>query len=189
MTGPIRFVLTRIKMSRPKGGSPHFGKEGVNMARGSGRRPDYTWNGAVVGQSIASGGVSLDSIAIFGIAGTLVRCRGELLASMDSPTDGDKVAVAFGLIKATEEQRGVGSTAVPDPSSDLDADWIWHGFIPLQAQAANLEHSVVGRLTVDSKAMRRFKQTEGIVLIVSNLVSAGTPAIDVTGGFRLLVSQ
>jgi len=159
------------------------------MPRDRGRRTDYTWSGNSVGLAIAANGTTLTSIVVVGSAGTIMRSRGELVASIDGPVDNDKTLVAFGLIKVTEEQVVVGFTSVPNPNDDPDAAWLWHGFIPLGSQAIVNQAAgyEVGRLTVDSKAMRKMKQTEAIALVIDNLALAGTPAIDVVGGFRILI--
>ena len=157
------------------------------MARG--RRSDYTWQGiatGVSGFSLASVGSGLQGVVGISTASMLVRVRGEIVASLDGPTDGDKTGIAMGLIRGTEEDIAIGVTAMPDLATDLDADWLWHGFVVLQAQAANLEHGVVQRLTVDSKAMRKFRQGEQLIFVASNVNVTGTAATDLTFGFRAL---
>ena len=158
----------------------------------AGRRNDYVWNGTANALSMAGNGSALSDVTgQFGIAGTLMRCRGELLAVLDSPTDGDKASVACGIIRATEEQLAVGVTAVPNPSDDLDADWVWHSFVPLSFVLATGNAAIegAGRIIVDSKAMRKFRQGEYFIIVVDNNSLAGTAAIDVTFGLRLLVAS
>ena len=160
------------------------------MPRGrSGRRTDYTWNGTVFGSANAADTASIQVIATIAGPGTLMRSRGELVASIDAPTDGDKVIISYGLIIADDDQVTAGVTAFPNPQTDMDANWLWHGFIPLLAQAANLEHAAVGRLTIDSKAMRRMKQNDQVVLVIKPGSQAGTPVTDTAGGVRLLVGS
>ena len=159
------------------------------MARGaSGRRTDYIWNGTGVGLSISSGGSQLSDITgQFGAAGTIFRVRGELLASIDSPTDGAKVLITAGIIRITEEQLAVGITAVPNPLADLDADWLWHGFVPLMfvtPDAASGE--AAGRLVIDSKAMRKMRQGELLGMVVDSNALTGTDAVDIVFGVRIL---
>ena len=159
-----------------------------------GDRMDYTWNGLSTGTSavaLAGGAPAISSVVITGGPGTLIRSRGEILASIDGPTDGDKIGIGFGLIRGTEEQVAVGASAVPSPLDDLDADWVWHGFILLQSQAvvATSAGQQFGRLTVDSKAMRKFRQGEVLILAIDSINMAGTPAIDVAFGFRILFGE
>ena len=167
------------------------------MARGrsTGRRSDYTWQGLTAGMAkftLAAGAQSMTPIVVYGTAGTLVRCRGEILASIDGPADGDALGIACGLIMADDDAVGAGVASIPSPATDLDAEWIWHGFLLMQIQAgtgvgASLNvGAVVDRLKVDSKAMRRFKQNEQLVFAVQAVSLSGTPASDVAFGFRML---
>ena len=158
------------------------------MARGR-KVGSVTWQGSCAGASIAAGSSLLSVINIPSSSSTLLRTRGEVVASIDGPTDGDKTCVGMGLIVVTEEQTTVGVSAVPNPLSDLDAEWIWHGFLLLMAQGATEDSNVVTnavRLTVDSKAMRKIKQTQDIVLITGLANQAGTPAVDIMFGIRQL---
>ena len=160
------------------------------MARGSGRRTDYVWNGVQNSLTVTSG--SLNAITVITVTqpGIIMRLRGSIVASLDSPTENEKTAVAMGIIRTTEEQIAVGVTAIPNPGLDLDADWIWHSFLPLQAVldvttgVGSTEQS--GRLIVDSKAMRKMRQSESLTYVVDNAAVSGTPEIDVTFGIRAL---
>ncbi len=157
------------------------------MARARGRRTDYTWQGNAGGMALAAGGSALLSLVTAGGPSTLMRSRGEIAASIDGAATDDKVVVACGLIKATEEQVAVGITAIPDPFADLDATWLWHGFLCMQAQGTDQAVPTGSALlSVDSKAMRRLKQTESIVFVASASSIANPPATDLTFGFRLL---
>ncbi len=161
------------------------------MPRGkrSGRRPDYEWQGLAFSlNSIAEANV-FQGVAVVNGAATLMRVRGEILASIDAPTDGDQKVLGFGIMIVTDAQLAAGPTSVPSPLTVMDGDWLWHGFIPLVAQAANLEHTVAGRLTIDSKAMRKLKPNDNVVMIVDGLNIAGTPVADATLGVRALFAS
>ena len=74
------------------------------MARPSGRRTDYTWQGGVGSLALSSDAAVV--VAVIGALGgpaTLMRCRGEMVASIDTPTLNDKVIVGLGLIRVTAE--------------------------------------------------------------------------------------
>ena len=156
--------------------------------RSSGRRTDYTWNGAQVGGPLAANAQSaFQIVGPLGTAGTIMRNRGELICALDGPSAGDAVTVFFGLIVVTEEQLAVGVTAIPNPGADFDADWLWIGTIPLLAQGAVEDQAgTSGRLIVDSKAMRRIKQSQSVALACASSVTTGTPAIDFEGFVRTL---
>ena len=166
------------------------------MARRSGRKSDFTWQGlSGATAAVLTNAARIDAVNTPSVASTLMRSRGEVLASIDGPTDGDSCVAIFGLIVGTEEQVSIGATAFPDPANDMDAEWIWYGSILLFAQAgtglgASLNAlSVVGRLTIDSKAMRRMKQTQSVVMVTRNLTLAGTPAVDVNFAIRQLFAE
>ena len=154
----------------------------------AGRDTDYTWQSAQLANSMLAGSAFITELTAGGLgtAATLFRIRGECGASIDSPSDGDKTVLTLGIIRATPEQVAVGVTAFPTPGSDGDADWIWYGSIPLWSQAANSEHTVAGRLKMDSKAMRKFRQGETLVLVGELTTLSGTPAADVVVGVRFL---
>jgi len=164
------------------------------MARSTGRRADYIWNGVSSSLTVTSGSSGIQDVSgAFGQSGTIVRIRGNILASLDSPTINEKTAVAMGIIRTTEEQLAVGITAIPNPQADLDADWQWHGFLPLQAvvdvtSGAGSQENV-GRLVIDSKAMRKVRQGENLTFVVDNTAISGTPEIDVTFGIRILFAS
>jgi len=154
--------------------------------RSSGRRNDYTWLGQSINFALASDADNFQSLVIPNQAGTLVRTRGEITASIDGPTDGDKVLLSFGIMVMSDDQVAAGVAGMPKPFSDSDADWLWHAFMPLIAQAAPISITQGARLTVDSKAMRRFRQNDQFVLVVESTPLSGTPVTDVLGAIRIL---
>ena len=160
------------------------------MAR-TGRKTDYVWNGVGFGATLAAGGTLVQDITgLIGNSGTLYRSRGELVASIDGPTDGDKVEIAMGIMRVTQEQLAVGATSIPSPRTDLDADWLWHGWILLMSQGVGeLSGNVTmaQRLTIDSKAMRKFRQGESFAFVLKATNVAGTPAFDILAGIRVLI--
>ena len=159
--------------------------------RTSGRRTDYQWtglSGAIhVGQTV---GGAFSSVAAFNAPGTLTRSRGEIMASMDVGAANDAVAVSFGLMIMSDDQVTAGITAMPSPSLDLDGEWLWHGYLPFRSETGTQSDDLgshVGRLTVDSKAMRRVKQNSQIVAVHDGVILAGTPTYDVVWSFRILL--
>ncbi len=159
--------------------------------RSGGKKIDFVeWtglSGAVL--AIGANGQAVTTVATAAASATLLRSRGEIVASIDGPTDGDHCAVACGLIVVTEEQVAVGTTAIPNAAADLNADWLWHGFLLLHSQGVTeLSGNVTmaDRLTIDSKAMRLMRPTNSVVFAVTNSTLAGTPAVDVTVSARQL---
>ena len=167
------------------------------MARRDGRRMrDLTWSGlGGTTKQVTAGSLASSTVVSLADTQTLLRTRGEILGQIDGPVDGDATIVGCGLIVVTEEQVAVGTTSMPDPIQDLDAEWLWHGFLVLAAQAGTgvggslNVNSAVARLSVDSKAMRRMKQSQSVALVLRNSVLSGTPTVDVNAAFRVLFGE
>ena len=161
------------------------------MARTNrGRRNDYEWvgNSSTLQLTVNSQGVS-DVSGPIPRASTLMRCRGEVLGVMDGPTTNDVIGVACGLIVITEEQLSVGATAIPNSDADFDAEWIWFGFLLLSNIGGGVEGEQHARIPLDTKAMRRMKETQSVAFVATNGAITGTGAIDVTFGVRLLFAR
>ena len=161
------------------------------MARNTrGRRTDYEWIGGIASHTEASSGSTAAAIVTVNIPGTLMCIRGNLLVSLDGPTDNDKVMSAAGLILVSEEQLAVGASAIPNSAdiNDMDADWIWHQWMPMLSQAvvATQMDETYFRAVIDSKAMRRVKPTQTLVMRTANIAQAGTPGLDYSLGCRVL---
>ena len=159
------------------------------MARGTrgGRKTDYTWQGQCAGVALVSGGAAIVEITTPSTASTLTRTRGRVRASIDGPVANDKSCVGVGLIAVTEEQLAVGITAIPSPIDDFDAEWFWHGVLLLLAQGASTdEPGITDTIEIDSKAMRRMKQTQTALAVIEARSQAGTPAVDVMITLRSL---
>ncbi len=155
-----------------------------------GRRTDYEWSGGNFSAAEASGGSSVGTLVTINVPGTLMRIRGNVLVSIDGPTDGDKVIAAMGIILVTEEALAAGASAIANPGdiNDLDAPWIWHQFLPLQSQAivSTSAGQQFMRVEMDSKAMRKVKPTQSLVFRTANVALSGTPAVDYTAAARIL---
>ena len=166
------------------------------MARRSnrgGRRADYDWSGiggfVIATQTTAN---QVQSIAGFTAAGTVIRCRGEVLAVLDVGAANDRFVLGLGIIIATDAQIAAGGTAFPSPISVLDADWLWHGFVTLMSETGTQSDDLggqVGRLVIDSKAMRKVKANDNIVLVVDGVQLSGTPSVDIVAGVRVLFAS
>ena len=160
-------------------------------SRNTGRRTDYEWQGLLGFQlSTIAEANQFVTLLTTNAAATLIRTRGEILYSIDGPADNDAKSLGFGIIIATDAQVTAGVTAFPSPLSVLDADWLWHGFGLLKSQSATQFSDLggqVGRLVIDSKAMRKMKPNDNVVFVVDGANLAGTPVADVQVAARLLL--
>ncbi len=157
--------------------------------RNSGRRTDYTWFGSTFfGGAITTGGLGFFTIVLVNASSTLVRVRGMVAARLDAGTTGAAAGIlGLGLMIADENQSAVDE--VPLPLSNPDGDWLWHQYVPLVSASADTEVGGVRdqvNVLVDSKAMRRVKQSQSLVLISEYSDLSSTQTMAFAGGIRAL---
>ena len=141
--------------------------------RGSGVRRASSWTSGPFGLISA---IAADSNNLFptnqqavdsGL--TIVRTRGEFLAylttSGGAATEGFRWA--FGMCVVTANAAGIGVTAVPNPIDDIG----WDGWLVYETGQIATMFTGFGeasptqsvRVRIDSKAMRKFKETDVLV--------------------------
>ena len=155
----------------------------------SGRKTDYSWSGGSFNQaSIATANV-IETIVTFNEAGTIYRCRGNLLALLDVQAAGNVNLLGVGLMVASDAQVAAGATAFPSPIDAVDADWIWHSFLPLKSETgtqSDLLGGQVARMEIDTKAMRKVKMNDNLVMVADGQQLAGTGVVDAIAAVRVL---
>jgi len=120
---------------------------------------------------------------------TLVRTRGEVLLTMTGAARLDGFSqISMGICIVSENAAGIGATAIPAPSTDIGWDgwlWFWTGSMSVETftafDATNL------RIPIDSKAMRKFKNTDVMVGVIQAGTEVGTASLQATMQTRLLV--
>ena len=163
--------------------------------RRTGRRVDYVWEGIGAGGATASVTTTaiLQEIVAIADARTLYRVRGELLAFLTTSGAANSVKMlAVGLIVVSTEALAAGVASISSPLSDLNAPWLWHGFMICgRTTVTEGEDSFMtsNRLTVDSKSMRRLKPNQSIVFVAQPQNLAGTETIQISMGFRVLTGS
>ena len=163
------------------------------MARQSGRRADYNWTGHAgfsVGftttQVIATGSI------LFIAAGTVVRIRGHASVGMDVGAADNAGAVALGLIIVKNNALVAGATAVPSPVNEIDAEWLWHGWFSLNSITGTQSDDEGGQRVlreIDTKAMRKFKADDALIMVADGFTLAGSPSYDMVYGIRVLAAD
>ena len=144
---------------------------------------------------------SATSISIFSVnkiatsdGSTLVRMRGQLsawLTSAGSAGDGfNQCAVGFCMV--TENAAGVGATAVPDPIVDSGWDgWMYYRFlgplISISTTVTPVDGLSFQQFEIDSKAMRKWKDTDVFMGIFSVGTEQGVAVGEFQANTRLLV--
>ncbi len=164
------------------------------MARGrrivAGRRPDYEWSGTTVFTSGLSTTKFATAAATFTGSGTIMRCRGRLRGQLETTAAADSMKMlACGLIVADDDALTVGQTAIPGPTTDPEAEWVWVGQLllgNLTATEADAGSSFADDIVIDSKAMRKVKGNENLVLVIEPINIFGTETARVGGFIRVL---
>ncbi len=123
---------------------------------------------------------------------TLLRMRGEAIVSLDGVlAPGAGTAITMGIIQVPE---GQGSTVNWSPVTDADAPWIWWYAAHLAYEeyvtdviAGNLMDA---RIVIDSKAMRKLRNTELQFVSENTTVPGFTAAsVNVAASVRALAGS
>ncbi len=121
---------------------------------------------------------------------TLLRTRGEWSACLNSgQAAGVGVTVFVGMIQVPE---GTGTTVLWSPFTDGDAPWVWWDVLSLMynemvVDVIATQNTLSGRRIIDSKAMRKLRNTE-LQVVVENVTLSGlsTGSVQAVGDFRSL---
>ena len=109
-----------------------------------------------------------------------MRVRGSLLIAFATATDADIINVCMGLLIRPE-----GSTNVPDASGELEKSWIWWDCQTIVFDVASPSAAMVSaRVNIDTKAMRKVKQGDELLLCAALNDESGTGTAIVMGGLR-----
>ncbi len=156
------------------------------MARHTQRvRRNYNWRGALVANASQSTSAEELVLATASEAETLVRVRGDLLVGFATAADGSIANVALALMHKPE-----GFTSIISSVVDLEKSFIWWGAYAIAFDAASPSADLVSaRVHIDSKAMRKFKANDELVLLMDLTQDSGTPTATIFGGIRGLFMQ
>jgi len=161
-----------------------------------GSRPRRRWFGiALAGTGIGLTQQVLNVLA--GVAGTVtpftvMRAMGDFLVSAVPDAAGDRGVLGLGIIVVQQAAASAGGASVPGPINDIDANWLWHVFVGLDAVVATAgsanDRALVYRVRFDVKSMRKVALDQDIIL-VAEMDSSSFATVDVTGGYRVLVQS
>ena len=164
------------------------------MARGRSQRMAMAWQGAfnTAGISLSTTQSSMLQTSESTLKQTLLRTRGNILVQATPNASTDLAVAAFGLIVVNESAATVGGASLPGPINDVDADWLWHQFVPLDAitltAADPNARSVVHRLEIDAKAMRKVGPDK-VVVLMAELGGSAFSAVTAIAGARFLLGH
>ena len=158
------------------------------MAR-TGRRNDYNWvnfsdsNAAV---DLAEGTVGIGVTALLAVAAnTLVRIRGAVMVQLNPAAVNERAVVELGICVVGAPAFTAGSGSVPTPITESAYPFIWRGqgLISSGQETAVVNEFLLDRVMVDSKAMRKLKIDEAIILVAEVAAS-----VDQGGSFDWMYS-
>ena len=173
------------------------GRSSFPTRSGSLRRKT-SWTGGPLGRfgEFSSNSVQESSTVLQAILPglTIVRIRGHVslaLASATAVNDGfDEVGIGLAVVS---ENAGItiGVTAIPAPIDDVGWDgWMWHWLGNIQAMntGASIGHGVGNMLIpIDTKAMRKFKESDVLVAMIQVAGLNGTVGMQAVINTRTLL--
>ena len=128
-------------------------------------------------------------------AETILRSRGHIWAVLNAGAQDEEVTLAVGLGIVTARAATTTAT-VPRPSTDGSFPWLWHGWLHVSnfaasfATAGSSQAAMSDSIIVDSKAMRKVKETEVMILAFEVCESDDkTGSTSLGAGFRVLTGD
>ena len=99
-------------------------------------------------------------------AETLLRTRGHIQLVLNAAAIDESATLAVGIAIVSARAAAAGAASIPRPSSEGAYPWIWHGWLfGSTIGGINVGDAAQSmRLEVDSKAMRKLKETEVMIL-------------------------
>ena len=166
------------------------------MAHGRGRHQKTIdtvhWTyGSFSAFSAGAGSIGVQVFPAQHLPETLLRMRGEWTCNPSSAAVPDTSAsVAVGIIQVPE---GTGTTVLWSPITDGDAPWIWWDtmqivYTEMVTDVIAPQAAVAGRRVIDSKAMRKLRNTE-LQFVVENATLQAALSVDVVGAVRVLTGS
>ena len=141
---------------------------------------------------ISSAGTNGGSQLAFASPSTILRIRGNCWAAMDATKQiGDLMTITWALGIVSTDAATLGSTALPDPSTEPEYPWLWWRQMHLWAQLASGNEAwgtSAQLLEIDSKAMRRVAPGQSLVWFTQTGSVTGAPVTRIVGDeLRVLI--
>jgi len=141
--------------------------------------PHKEWSaalkGQIVGMDIAEGVVGVgDGALAVALPFTILRTRGRVMLELNTAGAGERVVCAVGITVAGDRAVAAGVASLPGPQSQGEAPWLWHDYLTVSSgsEAAVISEFLVDRVTLDSKAMRKVRDDQTLVLMAEISESA-----------------
>ncbi len=159
-------------------------------ARGMRQRKHWHGLGATSANFTANatailGGFSFaDPATILRTIGSVVVVPGAAVVALDL------AEVVFGLALVSTDAFTAGAGSMPDPFSEPEFDWLWWKTVYYaNGRGGDGAPDEARYVDVESKAMRKLKPGETLVMIGQYVDIVGTPALDVDVNVRFLVGE
>jgi len=123
---------------------------------------------------------------------TLIRIRGSVLVAATTGSVGALAVATLGIKLSTA--AAVAGATVEGPNVDIGSDWIWWTAVGLSQQNTIAVPTPDGltlmhRVDIDSKAMRKVGLNQVLVFVAQNTVVAATLTYEVVGAARVLFKR
>ena len=116
----------------------------------------------------------------------------QLTASVASPGS-SLITMGIMVVDALALAAGVGSLQAP--GTDIGSDWLWWGTVPINLNGGSVAspntdgQTVMSRVTIDSKAMRKIGLNQAVVFITENQPLVSTQTVQVIFDVRCLLKR
>ncbi len=167
------------------------------MARkfGGGQRMAKAWLTTSAGTKdlVGAADEAILQILNFTGPGTILRMLGEyVIVPTAAPVAGDEALVTVGIGMVSTDAAALGETAMPDPASDADYDWLYWSSHRLVFGTTSVDPSSLGasvRKLFDVRSMRKFKPSSSLVMVVQLESGIGDPPVTISVGYtRVLIA-
>ena len=164
---------------------PHSG----GRVRGARQRKHWhSLNGGA--EDMGADGTFILGAFVFEDPATILRIVGRgLMVTNGTIAGSDRATLAIGLVST--DALVLGTTAMPDPGSEPDYDWLWWYTLWLGA-VTTADGSVIGqgeRFAIESKAMRKVSPSKSLALLGQYTDISGAPPLTVLADFRFLIGE
>ena len=125
-------------------------------------------------------------------AETILRLHGAVQVELDATAVDERVTIAVAIGVVSARAAAAGGASVPRAFSEGSYPWFWHGWMQVSSgqEAAINNQFLMDSLNVDSKAMRKIKEDEVVLLAFEICTSTDQGGhVTFTGGFRLLTGD
>ncbi len=154
-----------------------------------GRRMTKDWSGISTAVAAFTGNATiLAGFTPMLESGTILRMIGEyIVIPRATVADADVASISVGIGLVSTDAAAVGSSAMPDPASDLEYPWLYWGSHGFEFNSATLADqsglaAISVRKSFDVRSMRKFRAGQAIAVVVEYANVAGNPPLEFVGG-------